>query len=63
MLHPYLSDKPDEGKIDLFNIDYYKHIPYFRAGNKDPREKLERYFSYFKDLENLLSTNPQVILH
>lgn len=42
---PILSDKKEEGKIDLFNYDYYKE--YF------DKETAETIFGYFKDLSNL----------
>ena len=47
LIQPFLSDKDEEGKIDLFNKIYYKDKYY----NKD--EELNTIFGYFKDLKTL----------
>jgi len=47
LIQPYLSDKEEEGKIDLLNIKHYEDKYY------DKKEELQKIFGYFKDLKNI----------
>jgi len=46
MLEPIISDKEEEGKIDIFNKKYYKELNYDNS-------ELDQIFKYFK-IDNLL---------
>jgi restriction endonuclease S subunit len=55
LLKPYLSDTTDNGKIDLFNLEHYKNINAF----KKDESKLPKLFTYFQDMNKLLSVELQ----
>lgn len=46
LIHPYLSDKKEEGKIDLLNKKYYLE-------KYEDDENLDKILGYIKDLSSL----------
>ena len=50
LIQPLLSDKKEDGKIDLLNKEYYTEI-------FDDDEELQKIFSYFTNFKNLIKQN------
>jgi type I restriction-modification system DNA methylase subunit len=59
LIQPYLSDKEEDGKIDLLNKEHYKDK--YPLDNPSKLEQLNKILGYFKDLSSLTSQQTKTI--